>query len=189
MALFAQPASLSPAIWLLPSVARWGQGGAASTLPLPPCPSGHWAHHAYLLVPRTVLHAAAPTFCLLHAFAATRVRRHHEAVPCSPWADARETGHQRGRETPGKPWALRLGRARRPARPPFSARARGLGRRAWAGPGRAGSAAGRPARSRGPRGRVPHPRAPGQDAHRALGSGSRAPAAAPRAHLRGSLSA
>lgn len=58
----------------------------------PPPPPGH----AYLLVPRAVLHAAAPL--RLHgAFAATRVRRHHEAVPCGPAEEAREPGAKEGR--------------------------------------------------------------------------------------------
>lgn len=54
---------------------------------------------AYLLVPRAMFHtvARAPVglFC---SFATTRVRRHHEAVPCGQPADARETRHPRRRK-------------------------------------------------------------------------------------------
>lgn len=59
------------------------------------------AHHpvVYLLVPCAMFHAAAGTpFCLFRAFAAARIRRHHETVPCGPPTDAWETQHPRRRE-------------------------------------------------------------------------------------------
>lgn len=54
---------------------------------------------AYLLVPCAMFHTAARApVGLFRSFATARVRRHHEAVPCGPPADARETQHPRRRK-------------------------------------------------------------------------------------------
>lgn len=98
----ARPRATSPppeggAVWPSTSHSRWAIGALAFSVlgswvrvrrhnfatQVPWPRRGRRAHHAYLLVPCAVLHAAPP-LRLLSASAATQVRRHHEAVPCGP---------------------------------------------------------------------------------------------------------
>lgn len=80
------------------------------------------AHYpvAYLLVPCAMFHATAcPPVRLFRAFAAARIRRHHEAVPCGPPTDAWETRHPRRRKKTVSPagYASAKSASRRPPGP------------------------------------------------------------------------
>lgn len=170
-----------------------GCGPAAITLA---CPLAHPARghdpDARLPGPQAYLLAAHASLCLLRAFAATRERGHHEAVPCGPASRRAGNEARRKKETRRQPQALPEPHPARPTRPPRlrAPRAQGSGLRPGAGLGsRWGDAhaPGDPATS------SPHPagsragRAPGSGLG-VLAGGSPAPRPPPGALTFGALS-